>query len=114
MELRRIGCADANQDLHLDAADRDALERCMLIAKRHPQPGEGSWLSCAQSACWGLQATALHLQPWETPPCTACEDDPNPRDKAATMLRKMLRAGLSRYEPDPLAALAKVKAKSKP
>ena len=56
-----------------------------------------------------LQSDTLKLRPWQLPPCTAKQDDPNERDKEAQALRKMLAAGLSRYEPDPLAALGKVR-----
>jgi hypothetical protein len=37
----------------------------------------------------------------DVPPSVADEDDPNARDKAAqALLRKMLAAGISRYDPD--------------
>jgi hypothetical protein len=46
------------------------------------------------------------LTPWEEPPCWADEDDPHPADRVAqTLLKKMLAKGISRYNPDPLAAL---------
>jgi hypothetical protein len=98
----------------LDAADRDALERCMGIAKRdRAEQLEGklvqgdSWIEVAEFASYSCQIRALNLKPWQSPPCTEDEDDPTPRDRAAqALLRRMLRAGVSRYDPDPLAALA--------
>jgi hypothetical protein len=54
---------------------------------------------------------SLRLPQWINPPCWVHEDDPEEDDKdEQELLRRMLAAGLSRYEPDPLAAL---KAKSK-
>ena len=47
------------------------------------------------------------------PPCDADEDGDDGEINAdgVKLLRKMLAAGLTRYEPDPLAALAAVKRK---
>jgi hypothetical protein len=46
----------------------------------------------------------------EEPPCVVGADDPDERAKAAQhLLRKMLAAGVSRYEPDPLTALRRAK-----
>lgn len=48
------------------------------------------------------------VRPWQEPPCVADENDPDERDpQAQWLLRRMLKAGLSRYEPDPRTALAK-------
>jgi hypothetical protein len=47
------------------------------------------------------------LKPWQEPPC--CVVDPNePRvgeEEAAKLLRRMLKAGISRWHPDPLREL---------
>ena len=104
----------------LDAADRDALERCMEIAKRdRAEQLEGKllqgdpWIEVAEFASYSCQLHALNLKPWESPPCHADEDDPDERDKKAQhLLRKMLAAGVSRYDPDPLTALAGAKRRS--
>ena len=53
----------------LDAADRDALERCMEIAKRDRaeqlngklQQGD-PWIEVAEFACYSCQIDALNLE----------------------------------------------------
>jgi hypothetical protein len=64
------------------------------------------------------------LKPWEFPPIwiddisATLKEPPESKDRhrAAKLLQRLLAAGLSRYEPDPLAALERVEAerKSKP
>lgn len=102
-------------DIDVDA-DTHALRRCMEIAMRDParkqqlesKLKDESWHAVAKFACYVVQTDNLHLPLWaEFPPCWADEHDPQPQDKSAQrLLRKMLQAGLSRYEPDPMAALA--------
>jgi len=95
----------------LDQNDFDALMRCLEQYPR-PQPGGTAkqWRESAERACFRVQCESLQLRPWQLPPFVADEDDPNERDKAAqALLRKTLAAGISRYEPDPLAALNKKK-----
>ena len=60
-------------------------------------------------------ARALQVRPWETVPVHVHEDDRIPVDndvhregRAIKLLRRLLAAGLSRYEPSPLTALAKM------
>ena len=62
---------------------------------------------------WLLPKRALKLYPWQQPPCDADEDgdDGEINGDGVKLLRKMLAAGLTRYEPDPLAALEAVKRK---
>ena len=95
-------------------ADRDALERAIQIARRDPSRTQQldeklqdePWDEVAQSAAYHCQHQALSLKPWQEPPCVADEDDPHERDKnAQALLRKMLAAGVSRYDPDPMKAL---------
>jgi len=105
----------------LNAVDRDALERAMQIAQRDPLRAQQlqsklkdeAWVAVAEFAAYSCQIEALNLKPWETPPCHADEDDPDERNKNAQhFLRKMLAAGVSRYDPDPLKALAGAKRRS--
>lgn len=107
----------------LDAVDRDALERAMqLCAQRDPSRAEqldgklrqgDPWVEVAEFASYSCQIHALSLKPWQSPPCVADEDDPDEQDKKAQhLLRKMLAAGVSRYDPDPLKALAGAKRRS--
>ena len=61
-----------------------------------------------------MQGRALRLKLWQSPPCHLSVDD-EARDcdiEGQILLRKMIAAGLSIYEPDPIAALA-AKAKRK-
>jgi hypothetical protein len=95
--------------------DDDALRRALEIARRDPQcaalfdaklaDGE-PWCDVAESAAYHCQIKALRLRPWQEPPAVADATDPRERDpEAQALLRRMLAAGLSRYEPDPMAAL---------
>ena len=102
----------------LNAVDRDALERAMQIAQRDPVRAEQlqakledePWVEVAKFASYSCQYDALALKPWQEPPCVADEDNPDEQDKKAQhLLRKMLAAGVSRYDPDPLKALAGAK-----
>jgi hypothetical protein len=60
-----------------------------------------------------LQVRALRLKPWQCAPASTANVE-NPRDvygcrrAEVELLRKMLSLGLSRYEPDPLTAIARV------
>jgi hypothetical protein len=101
-------------DLGLSQADCDALERCMELAQRDPERaeqlrsmlGDEPWDEVAEFASHCCQYYALSLRPWQSPPSSVDEDDPDERDKdAQQLLRKMLAAGVSRYDPDPLQAL---------
>jgi hypothetical protein len=69
---------------------------------------EQPWQDVAAFAAHCVQTRSLHLRPWQVPPCSANEDATDARDTdAQRLLRKMLRAGLSRYEPDPIRAMKK-------
>src|SRR5262245_44236046 len=101
-----------------ETVDQEALERCMQRAmlergrkaQLESKLKDGSWHEVAEFACYGVQWENLALKLWQHPPCWANEHDPHPPDKAAQhLLRQLLRAGLSRYEPDPMAALAAAK-----
>ena len=64
------------------------------------------WDLVADMACHCCQVRALALRPWQCAPSSVDENDPDEQDKAAQkLLRQMLKAGVSRYEPDPMAAL---------
>ncbi len=98
----------------MDEIDRNALDRAIDIlrfsAQRHEQIDhklltEG-FEKAGQFAAYSCQCTNLNLKPWQEPPCWADENEPDPKDPdAQALLIEMLRAGLSRYEPDPLKAL---------
>ena len=57
-------------------------------------------------ATYRAQRKNLGLRPWQEPPRLADSDDPDERDKVAqALLRRMLAAGISRWEHDPLRTL---------
>jgi hypothetical protein len=65
-----------------------------------------------------MQARSLDLPPWQPRPysiniATALREPfnaPHGRREGAELLKKLLALGLSRYEPDPMAAIARVEA----
>ena len=112
----------ARPQTKLSDVDREALERAIKIDRARSKAcsdqiddkiaSEGR-LSAAKFAAHRCQDTALDLQPWECwPPC-AVEmgetDAPGLEHrgiaKSAALLRRLLAAGRSRFEPDPIAAL---------
>jgi hypothetical protein len=114
----------------LTKADREALQRAIDMARaKSPQEREhidrvlaqDGWQEAAETATYHLQDRALKLKPWQTPPCWLRSDaavqvalltplpDLKGRRFAAELVQQLIAAGLSRYEPDPLRALAAVK-----
>src|SRR6516165_8789837 len=110
-------------DLDLDDVDREALERALEIAMKK-DPGSRQqiesmlaidpWFEVAQFASYSCQCDALHLKPWQSPPCwiddvegtlAAGDDDVGGDFAAAKLLKRMLALGISEYEPNPLGAL---------
>jgi hypothetical protein len=101
----------------MNRVDREALQRSLKLARAEPEYREKlerkieaeGWESAARFACYNLQIDNLDLRPWQDPPMYA-ELRPDP--KALAILVKLLGAGLSRFEPDPVQALAAVRGKS--
>jgi hypothetical protein len=108
--------------------DRDALTRALvacrsesaarsrqLDAKLQAEP----WERVARFAAYSVQIDALRLEPWETPPvrirdidaALSAPDDARRVRDAARLLQRMLALNISRYEPDPLRAIAEAEAK---
>jgi hypothetical protein len=88
---------------------RSGLGRSTLCRKG--SPGIAASLAFCASHC---QSRSLNLQAWQTPPMWVRDLDAALREpfggkrgdrEAAELLQRMLDAGLSKYEPDPLAAL---------
>jgi hypothetical protein len=98
----------------MSETDRDALTRAMEMARRDPDRAEqldamvaeSGWQEAAEFSAYCMQGRALRLKPWESPPLCFAENDEGD-EPGRVLLRKMLDAGLSRYEPDPLTALEK-------
>jgi hypothetical protein len=107
----------------LSDLDRRALERAVAIEQTRNEASRDQidrklrgepWLKVAVYCAERCQEISLHLEPWEyLPPCAVEVNEVDAPGyehqgvrKSAALLRRMLRAGVSRYEPDPLAALA--------
>ena len=84
-----------------ESAQRDRQITSMLI---EPRP----WQEVAEFAAYSCQMDALHLKPWQFPPCWVEPGDRKHR-KAAKLLREMQSLGVSRFHPDPLAAIEEAK-----
>jgi hypothetical protein len=71
------------------------------------------WEQVGAFAAAVCQTRALGLKPWECPPCdTANVKEPadvyGSRVAEVALLRRMLAAGVSRFDPNPLQALAAI------
>lgn len=84
-----------------------------------------TWQDTAEFAAYSCQMTTLGLRPWQTPPCwiepadinkylTDASSDKSGEREAAELLQRMLRLGVSRFDPDPLHAIAAAEAARKP
>src|SRR5262245_8016292 len=97
--------------------DTLALEQAMEIACRDPQTKvhieemleHNDWREVAEFAAFACQSRSLNVQPWEAVPSMNIDPDgDDPRyNGARKLLRRMLANGVSRYHPDPLAALSR-------
>jgi hypothetical protein len=94
--------------------DQDALQRAMTIARAMDRGraeqldaklADEPWAEVAAFASHVCQIHALRLRPWERPPASIADNDDGP---AGILLRRLLAAGLSRFEPDPIAALDRI------
>lgn len=94
--------------------DREALKRAMDIAMRDRNMRERlkhkPWEEAAFCAARYCQREVLRLRPWERPPMSVENSDRSLDRGARILLKKMLAAGLSKYEPDPMTALEKLRA----
>jgi len=110
----------------MDEIDREALQRALLLcrvesAARAKQIvsmlARQPWERVAVFAASCVQYRSLPLQPWQTVPCRAnLADldqplgDASGRRESAELLKRLLDANLSRFEPDPIAALERAEA----
>ena len=100
---------------HDRAALTLALEKC-----RNEFPGragqidamlrEDGWEEAATFAAYHCQNDSLNLLPWESPPCWG-DSVHHPDPAARKLLEQMLSLGISRWHPDPMAAIAEAKQK---
>jgi hypothetical protein len=91
-------------------ADRAALQTAIAIAQKSERAceladliRERGWDQAARICAHDCQSRALRLPHWsdEVP----CQASVRGRSRASRLLRRMLRRGVSRYDPNPLAAL---------
>jgi hypothetical protein len=107
----------------IDPLDQDAFERAIAMMRQrdpmHAAQIDGKlahegFAAAGRFAAYAMQCDTLRLRPWECPPCDAKGDAVDPAivgygyGRAEISLRNRLQgAGLSIYEPDPLAALTR-------
>jgi hypothetical protein len=94
--------------MRVSPLDKAALDKSLSIIMNSPDAGrrqqvtimtkQDGWFEAAEFASYHCQMQALNLKPWETPPCLAAPDD----TPAGRFLRRMIAAGLSKFEPDPI------------
>ena len=70
-----------------------------------------AWHEVGQYAAWRCQDRHLRLRAWDCPPCrTRDVEDPSDdwgyRPAEVALLKRMFAAGVSRFDPDPLKAIA--------
>jgi hypothetical protein len=115
----------------LAEVDREACERAIDLIRQsnagasllqlEQKLAEEGFEEAGLTAAYSQQVKNLHLRPWQSPPCWIDpadvediiaagpgEDDTHGRYDAARLLKRMLAAGLSRFEPDPAGALLRV------
>jgi hypothetical protein len=111
----------------LSEVDRDAFARAISIMLRHSESiyrtdfkgrlteATESWAKIGRHAAATCQVYALRLRPWQTVPCDAEPGEIDPPGfehrgtrAASAIVGRLLAADLSRFEPDPVNALARV------
>lgn len=103
--------------------DRDAFKRAIeMIRAESPSRraqiddklAREGFEQAGQFAAYHGQVSTLRLKPWQPPPMYADPRGVGPDDgimgyrAAELLLQRLLAAGLSRFEPDPVAALRRV------
>jgi hypothetical protein len=108
----------------MNAHDRKAMQLAIEMARADSEQQRREiddllrtqpWQEVAERAVWVCQDRALRLRPWEAPPfLTRNVDQPSDcwgrRPEEVALLRRMLAAGVSRFHPDPMTALAAAEA----
>jgi hypothetical protein len=111
--------------VRLSKVDREAMQRAIDMV-RAEGPDSARWIEkrdfyeAGSLAAYHCQYRALQLKPWQwTPSWLAPGDidaelsappDQSGRHRAAELLKRLLACKLSRFEPDPLRALAEKEA----
>src|SRR5262245_27080635 len=101
----------------MNATDRDALTRAVEIARKDPAEARridsrlargDDWFDVARSAAMHCKIARLDLRPWQSAPMYGHIEQPRRDQRAYELQRRLIAAGCSIYEPDPLAALEQV------
>ena len=111
-------------------ADEDALTRALSVTRAEDAGrlrqidsmlADESWQSVAVFAATCAQSRSLNLAPWQSPLFRASlrdldkpYGDPSGKRESAELLKRLLDANLSPFEPDPLASIAEAEAKRQP
>jgi hypothetical protein len=69
------------------------------------------WEEVAEFAAYCCQTSNLRLKPWQTPPCHVGIDSSYDEPEAIRLLAQMRELGISRWHPDPMAAITAAKGK---
>jgi hypothetical protein len=95
-----------------DVVDREALNRALELTLAEDEPGrseqvrsmltDDGWWYASSFCAYHQQCKTLNLKPWESPPCHVDQDNPNDHPEAVRLLRRMLKYGISRYDPTPI------------
>ena len=117
-------------DNTLTPADEDALTRALAVTRAEDAGrlrqidsmlADESWQSVAVFAATCAQSCSLNLAPWQSPLFRASlrdldkpYGDPSGKRESAELLKRLLDANLSPFEPDPLVAIAAAEAKRQP
>ena len=104
--------------------DQAALELCIEQCKRESPNRkqqieemlvEREWSEVAEFCCYCAQSRSLRLKCYQSPPCRVDENGDDDADHyghgkpaARKLLRQMLLAGLSRFDPTPIESLRAV------
>jgi hypothetical protein len=96
----------------LTDVDRDALQRALDMTLAEPDRAEqlqhklqnNGWHEAAKFAAYHQQVKNLRLQPWQSPPCSAGTRT-YVDEEILEISRRLVRLGLSLFEPDPLDAI---------
>jgi hypothetical protein len=116
----------AEQAVRLRRVDREALERAIALRRAadalqmQGKLKDEPWIEVATFAAYACQDDALRLKPWQPPPCWMGDDRPIDDFPAAgrvaawELRRRLIAAGLSAYEPDPIGALHAIEARQQP
>src|SRR5262245_49099477 len=94
----------------LSATDHDALSRALAIERKQVDEDlkHRPWEEAAIRAAFSCQIRELRLRPWQGLPIDASDevgDGYGCTRQEVELRQRMLAAGLSLYEPDPIAAL---------